>query len=89
MKNRPVSISASEALNTFVMKRARLYTDFAPSPLYRNVLIRAIHNIEEFVNLKRLEFEEDFDSLQFAREELGHLFGVSSSMFDGITLEDG
>lgn len=82
MKNRPVSISANQVFDFLLFRYHEGHSH--PSDIFR----RAVHNIEELVNLKRMEAGNDFDSMQLAREELGYLFGVSSSLFDEITLEE-
>ena len=84
MKNKAVMISASRALDAFLAERVRKEPDF--DPYYRAVLLRAVYNVEKLVNLRRLDADENFDSVQFAINELGYFFGVRRTVFDEVVL---
>ena len=85
MRNVRVTILAKEALEIFLVEKTK-ESDVLPSYVY-NVLQRAVKNIEDSMNLRRLDAGDDFDSVWYATMELANLLGLPRRVVSCVVRE--
>jgi hypothetical protein len=85
MRNVRVTIMAKEALEIFLVEKTK-ESDVLPSYVY-NVLQRAVKNIEDSMNLRRLDAGDDFDSVWYATMELANLLGLPRRVVSCVVRE--
>ena len=85
MRNVRVTILAKEALEIFLVEKTK-ESDVLPSYVC-NALHRAVRNVEDAVNVRRLGYRDDFDSVWYATMELANLLGLPRRVVSCVVRE--